>query len=374
MKGKKLFAALLAVVLMLGCLPLAANAANEPTTLYVGEKNKSDHNLIDRYDSEGFVKVMAIDKTSQAYYTVDKEKGVGYVLTFYNDYTMSEMVTDAPTYCGVYCDGDLTIRLAGNITFDTNDAKKKNAIGIFVEGQLTIEDALFDEYGNPLPSDTAHVLNVNGSKAKTKSSAGSIGICAPTIMLHQVTVNACGGYAGVLAQEALVMYKSNLNANTAADMKDGDDMLFTFSIQTDHYIQCGGKVVTEGDIDIQSYFDEFDGVKGEHSFDEKPVVYARFYKFAEDSYDGIWSDSFKLFKNPDAIPSCMNASISSSVAKIDRNDLTLNRRGDAQLALTIRCARTSLVFGDECKVTCRVVWWQWIPYILSGAWIGAFTD
>ncbi len=370
MKVKKVLAALLAAVLMFSCLPFAASAAKTPGELYVGEKKFSGDNLIAKYKSEGRVLVYAIDTDSQAYYTVTKEDNVGYVLTFYNDYVMSEMVTDASSYCGVYCDGDLTIRLAGNITFDANDAKKKNAIGWFVEGQLTIEDALVDESGKALPARTAHVLDVNGALAKTNSESGSIGIYAQTLILHNVTVNACGGYAGVVTEEAIVMLNSTLNANTAEDMKDGDECLFKYGLQTNHFIQSGGAIRAAGDVNVQSYY--FDG--GTHAFDQTVVVYARNYDFAEEKYTGNWLDSYKLFLNPDQIPSCMRVSVGSSVAKIDGNSLLLNRRGTTTLLLTIRCGRDTLVMCGPLKVSCTLLWWQWIPYILSFSWIDAILN
>lgn len=370
MNMKKLFAALLAVALMLGCLPFAASAANVPTTLYVGEKDKAGDNLIDKYDTEGNVLVYAIDTNTQAYYTVTKEDGVGYVLTFYNDYTMSEMVTDASAYCGVYCDGDLTIRLAGNIKFNANDAKKKNAIGWYVEGVLTIERATENEKGKAFTTPPAANLYVCGSKAKSSSDSGSIGVSAQTLMLHNVSVFACGGYAGVKAEEAIVMLDSYLYANTDADMKEDDTTLFKYSVQTDHFIQSGGAIRAVGDVKIESYW--FDG--GVHVFDEKVVVYARSYEFAQTQYAGIWGDSFDLFKNPDAIPTCMRVVLGSSVAKIDGNDLKLNRRGGTTLQLLIKCGSGTIAMCKPCAVSCSVVWWQWIPYILSGAWIGALTD
>ena len=150
MNLKKIFAALLAVAMLLSCLPFAASAANEPSVLYVGEKDKTDDNLIPMLDAvgkAGNVRVYAIDRNTQAYYTLTYEKNVGYVLTFYNDYTMSELIDSRSAYCGLYCDGDRTVRIAGNVTFNADDEKYKGAIGWIVEGKLTIENALYDENG-----------------------------------------------------------------------------------------------------------------------------------------------------------------------------------------------------------------------------------
>ena len=358
MKMKKLFAAILAVVLVLGCLPFAASAANEPTALYVGEKDKTSDNLIPMLDSvgkNGKVYVYAIDKQTKAYYTLTYENGVGYVLTFYNDYTMSEIIENRSVYCGLYCDGDLTVRIAGNIKFDVNDAKHKGAVGWNVKGTLTIEGDTSDAN-----------LTVNGDKTKDLSGDGSIGINAETLKLHAVTVNACGGYAGVVAKEALVMASATLNANTAADMKQGTEPKFAYSIVTDNFIQIGGRVQADGSVNIDAFY--FRG--GTHVFDEKVVVYGKDYVFAESSYNGLWSDSFTLFRDPDQIPSCMTASVTSTVAKINGNKLNLYRRGTTMLSLTIQCGR-ELITMDSRTVECRLLWWQWIPYLLSGAWIDA---
>lgn len=369
MKLKKLFAALLAVVLLMSCLPFAASAANEPSVLYVGEKDKTEDNLIPMLDAigkSGNVRVIAIDRTTQAYYTLTYENGVGYVLTFYNSYNMSQIIDSRSSYCGLFCDGDLTVRLAGNITFDVNDPTYKGAYGWIVEGQLTIERALKDENGFDLPKNTPAVLTVNASKSKTRSDDESIGISAPTLMLHDVTVNACGGYAGVVAKEALVMADATLHANTAADMKNGEDCLFEYSVVTDNLIQIGGTIRADGPVDISAFY--FRG--GSHIFDEKVVVYGKDYVFAEQSYNGLWSNSFKLFRDPSSIPSCMKVLVESSVARIDGNSLLLNRRGETMLWLYIQCGRETIVM-DARTVVCQVAWWQWIPYIFSFSWVDA---
>lgn len=358
MKLKKLFAALLAVVLLASCLPFAASAANEPTVLYVGEKDKSDDNLIEKLDAvgkAGSVRVYAIDRQTQAYYTLTYEKNVGYVLTFYNNYTMSEIIENRSEYCGLYCDGDLTVRIAGNVTFDADDALRRGAIGWLVEGTLTIE-------GDTIGAS----LTVNGAKSKDLTGDGSIGIRAETLKLHSVTVNACGGFAGVVASEALVMASATLYANTAEDMKAGKEPQFAYSVVTKNLIQIGGTIQADGSVDIAAFYFR----NGIHVFDEKVVVYGKDYTFAETSYAGKWADSFTLFRDPSGIPSCMKVALENSVAKIEGNTLRLNRIGKATLALVIQCGR-ELIVMDVRDVSCSLMWWQWIPYILSGAWIDA---
>ena len=374
MKLRKLLAAFLAAALLACCLPFAANAANEPTMLFVGEKDKTNDNLIAKLDAvgkNGSVRVIAIDTATQAYYTLtyERENGVGYVLTFYNDYTMSEVIENRSAYCGLYCNGDLTVRIAGNVTFDVNDALHKGAYGWIVTGQLTIESATRDENGVPLPDYTAKVLNISGDKTKSLGEGESTAISANTVMLNDVTVNACGGYAAVEAKEALVMSNAYLNANTASDMQAGSEPQFAYSVVTKNLIQVGGVIRADGSVNIAAFY--FRG--GSHIFDEKVVVYAKDYVFAEDAYDGLWSDSFTLFRDPDSIPSCMRVVLGSSVAKISGNKLTLNRRGETVLALVIQCGRQPITM-DIRNVNCTLLWWQWIPYIISGAWIDAILN
>ena len=371
MKLKKLFAALLAVVLLLSCMPLMASADEEPTVLYVGELNKSDDNLIKMLEARGRDKqvlVYAVDVNTRAYYTLTYEDGIGYVLTFYNDYCMSQIVEARGYYCGLYCDGDLTVRLAGNVTFDVNDTAFRNTVGWLVRGQLTIEKATKDEYGRKLPKETASSLIVNGSKANATTDDGSIGIKAETLMLNNVTVTACGGYAGVVASEALVMAHASLFANTAEDMFKDGKANFMYGVVTENFIQVEGLVRARGMVDIDGFYI----VGGVHYFDYIPVVYNRDYTFCESSYSGAWSDSFKLFNDPDEYPSCMKTSVGSTVAKLGSNKVTLNRRGTTKMELTIRCG-SELIIMDSREVKCRIMWWQWIPYILSGSWIDGLS-
>ena len=70
----------------------------------------------------------------------------------------------------------------------------------------------------------------------------------------------------------------------------------------------------------------------------------------------------------------MRVSVGSSVAKINGNELQLNRRGSTVLQLTIRCGSETMSMCDARLVTCNVVWWQWLPYILSFAWIDAILN
>ena len=350
---KKIAAAVMAVVLLLACLPVMASAAGDPVTLFVGEKEKSGDNLIEMYKSTGYVIVYAIDKTTSAYYTVTKEEDVGYVLTFYNNYNMSETVEYGGYLCGLYCDGDLTVRINGSVNFDADTKDYNNTYGWVVEGDLTVEGSISNAS-----------VYVSGSRANHGVSDGSIGIKADTLLLNKVSVNAFGGYAAVEAEEALVMNNATLNANTSAAMlKDGKPD-FAYGVVTDNYLQFGGIVTVSGDVKIDAFY--FRG--GSNHFDEKVVVYGREYKFAEHPYSGDWSETFSLFRDPSLIPHCMKVSVGSSVAKVDGNRVRLNRRGSTSMELYVRCGSAILTL-DTTEVQCAVRWWQWIPYLLSGAWI-----
>lgn len=355
---KRIGAVMLAAVLLLACLPLAVSAAGtEPTMLLVGEKNKTEDNLIRKYIRSGQVDVYEVSENSTAYYTLTKNEKIGYILTFYNDYVMSEIVESSAGDCGLYCDGDLTVRIAGNVKFDANDKTHADAYGWKVKGTLTIEGAV------PNAS-----LTVNGNKTMRESDDGGIGICADTLLLHDVCVNACGGYAAVQAKSALVTADAALYANTDASMKKNGKTCFAYSIETNNFIQSGGYVKADGDVLIEAFCFKGDA---ENKFEEKVVVYGRSYTFARDNYDGAWSSAYDLFKDPSLIPSCMKVSLGSSVAKISGNRLALNRRGMTTMTLTVQCGSAVIVM-DSAVVLCTVQWWQWIPYIISGAWLDAF--
>ena len=353
---KKIGAAVLAVMLLLACLPFAASAANTPTILCVGEKDKSTDNLIDKYLSSGTVTVYQVFENTTTYYTLTREDGVGYVLTFSDKYTMSEMVENNKADCGLYCDGDLTVRIAGNVTFDANNKDFGDAYGWRVDGTLTIEG-----------TKSSSKLTVIGNKTMRQNDDGGIGIYAETLKLDNVTVDACGGYAAVQAKSALVMYNAKLTANTDDSMKKNGKPQFAYSIETENFIQYGGFAKANGDVNIDAFY--FTG-GGTNEFEENVVVYGRSYTFAEESYSGSWSESFDLFRDPSLIPSCMQVNIGSTVAKLSGNRVTLNRRGSTSMTLYVVCGRDVIVF-DTTSVKCAVQWWQWIPYILSGSWIEA---
>lgn len=363
MKLKRSLAVLLSAVLMLSFLPLFASAGDTPGALYVGEKDKSMHNLIRKYEEENRVKVYSANN-DESYYTVHYENGVGYVLTFYNNYKNSEPVDRGGNYCGVYCDGDLTIRVSEGVTLDMNrefDGEKYDgAYGIYVKGDLTIEGI------GVMPK-----MTVCGDKEQNDS--GATGIYAESLCLHNISVNAAGGNIGVRAAEAIAMLDANLYANNTADMKnDKGEPLFNYGIAADNFIQIGGSIIIGGTVDVDAY--DFRG--GTHRFDEDVVVYLRDYAFKQNpktgdkSYYGLWHESFDLYVNASLIPSCIRLVTSgkSSVVSVNGNKATLNNKGTVQLSLVLVCGQGSYVM-DTYTVGCSVAWWQWIPYILSGAWL-----
>ena len=207
---KKVLAVVLAAALFLCALPIAASAENEPTVLYVGESQKEGDNLIQKLEDDRIVRVFSV-KDWQSYYTLTYEKGTGYVLTFYNAYSMSGVVTKRKL-CGLYCDGDLTVRLDiskeyselypnanANIVFDLNDSyynykedtyfDTSGAYGWYVNGTLTIECI------NERSKTSEAQLTVKGDL--TKSDDGCTGIYCNTLLLNKVTVVAKGGNIGV---------------------------------------------------------------------------------------------------------------------------------------------------------------------------------
>lgn len=369
MKLKRVFAALLAAVLLLSCVPFAANAAGKahvPTELYVGEKDKTEHNLIERLaNSNGSVKVIAIDTETESYYELTKEDGVGYVLTFYKNYRMSEMVDSSAGYCGLYCDGDLTVRIAGDVTFDANDIKKRGACGWIVEGELTIEGQTKTDKGEPVPRPR---LTVYGSKPKDADDECSIGIRAKTLKLHRLEVVACGGYAAVKVDDTLVMGYATLYANTTEDMNPLGIDNFTYSIDAWDTIMFGGYLKACGLLKVDGFYFK-EGSNAQYDIDKRVVVYRKDFNFQSDSYSGKFNDKLKLFKNYKDIPECLDIfvtpeEINRVVAKISGNDITMYRTGWATITVSVRCGSETLTL-DVADVHCTLKWYQWIPYIFD---------
>ena len=355
MKLKRIFAAVLAVALLLACVPFTASAAKTPTKLFVGEKDKTDDNLIDMYKKTGYVEVYEVFKNTLSYYTVTYEADAGYVLTFYYNYEMSEPIERNDSYYGLYCDGDLTVRIAGDVTFDTTEYKTRGTCGWRVEGQLTIEGAIDDAK-----------VTVIADKTMNHDGEGNLGIYAKTLMLHDVEVDVYGGYEAVCAPEAIVMCDAVLKANVDPTMKKDDVALFEYSIETKNIIQVRGSIVARGPVKIEAY----DLRDGENDFEKKVVVYRRTFEFLQKDYSGYWKDSFDLFRDVSIIPSCLSIATMNSVPRVsDGSKLVLNRRGSATITLYVKCGRAYIVL-DEADVYCRIHWWQFLPYIFTGPWSG----
>ena len=359
---KRIGAAVVAVLLLLSCLPFAASAAHVPTELYVGEKNKSDDNLIEMYQRTGLpVEVIEVYRNTKSYYRLTKEAGVGYVLTFFNDYMMSEIIS--AYRCGLYCDGDLTIRIAGrNVSFDTNEFDKyPDSVGWRVDGALTIESYMYPD-GSVF---SGAQVTVEGNRKLRKNDDGSIGISAESLFIHDVTVYAVGGYSAIKAESALVMCDAYLYANTDPALKDEEgEALFKFGISTENFIQSGGHVAACGDVDIGGY-DPRDNASCK--FDDKVVVYRRYFVFKQDVYDGYWNSTYDLFTDL-TLPSCVQAFSASTVALISGKRVTLHRRGQTMLTLMVPCGRATVLL-DYAPVQCKVQFFQWIPYIFSFVWL-----
>lgn len=364
MKLKKSLAVLLSAVLMLSFLPMLASASEAPTALYVGEKDKSEDNLIRKYDDEHLVRVYSANDNT-AYYTVDYEKGVGYVLTFFNNYSLSEPVERSGNFCGIYCDGDLTIRVDKGAVLDMDrlfgGEKANDAYGIYVKGALTIESA----------DKTMSTLTVYGDK--TQNEADAIGIYAESLSLYNIALHVAGGNVGIAAGDYVAMINTKLYCNNTADMKnDQGEPKFSYGIVTENLIQVGGELEVGGALDVTAF--DFHG--GKHKFDENIVVYLRNFAFKENDktgekiYAGLWHETFDLFINASLIPSCVKLAKSGtrSVVSVSGNKATLTNRGNVTLKLVLCCGRGRYAM-DTYEVGCSVAWWQWIPYFFSGAWL-----
>lgn len=363
MKLKKSLAVLLSAVLMLSFLPLFASASDAPTALYVGEKGKTGDNLIQKLEEDGLVNVSSVNDAS-SWYTVCHEKGAGYVLTFYNHYKISQPVERSGGYYGVYCDGDLTIRVCDGVTLDLDQKfggeKYDYACGIYVKGTLTMEGI-----------GSKPVMQVRGDC--TQSESGAVGIYAESLRLYNIRVCASGGYAAVESKEAIAMINADLYANNTADMKNAKgEPLFSYGVVTDNFIQVGGAVEVGGEVDIDAY--DFHG--GTQTFDVDFSVYLRSYTFKPNSdsgrnmYDGLWRESFDLFVNASLIPSCFELvkEGKGSVVTVNGSKATLSNKGAVTLSLVLVCGNGSYLM-DTYEVNCNIAWWQWIPYIFSGAWL-----
>lgn len=395
MQWKKILAVVLSAAMLLCALPFAASAAGTPSALYVGEERKNGDNLIAKYQSEGTVTVYSV-KDAQNFYRVTYEDGVGYVLTFYNEYAMSAVVEKGKT-CGLYCDGDLTVRLditpafakenpAKNvdITFDLTQkyfdidlnayTETVGAYGWYVDGTLTIECI------NAKSMTNAAQLTVTGDLAQ--SDDANTGIYAKTLLLNHVTVHANGGNVGVDGGQAIGMIGAALYANTADSLQKGDARLFNYSIRTENLIEVNSKVTAPGALDVDAFYGDNADNSG---IEEDPVVYARAYEFKEDTFKGNWNTSFDLFRNPSLIPACLRIINPAGTAtrpitgKSYRFDW-LSIRGSratfrrptpgsgVQLSLVLVCGHASYTM-DVCTAIGTVQWWQTLAYFFSGNWL-----
>ena len=369
MKLKKCLAIVMAAVLMLTCLPLLVSAETAvPTVLYVGEKDKSDDNLIKMYNETGHVIVYSVNE-DKSYYELTYDEAYGYILTFHNNYKMSDVVTGVPAgECGLYCNGDLTVRIDGYAEFDLNQKfgtqTYNYTYGWYVKGTLTIEGGW-----------TGDTVVISADTKHTDEGNGCIGVYADTLLLNRVTLNACGGFAGIQTTEAIGMIDAKLYANIADDMKDAKgNPLFRYGIVSENFIQVNGSVKVGGPVDIKAY--DFRG--GTHEFDEDIVVYLRVFEFKPNSktgkyaYSGYWRESFDLFNGRKYFPDCIQlvGNGRASVLELDGDKATLGNIGDLNVQLVLQCGRASAVLSSY-DLNCGLAWWQWIVYFFSFKWINA---
>lgn len=416
---KKVFAALLALVMLLSVLPMGAFAAKDPmvpTVLRVGEYGKNMHNLIDRYDDEGATITVKSFKNAENYYTLDYEEGVGYVLTFYNAYENSSIVSSPQGLCGLYCDGDLTVRLAmtdsyaarhpssnANITFDVNNVidpdtkkpmNKASACGWVVSGTLTIE-SLANTQNREMAS-----LIVNGdleSKDSVLVNRG-IGIVTHMLLLNNVRLFVNGGNIGVKADHAVAMIDTYLSVNTARALRnDKGEVTFNRGIKAEYLIEARSSIAVPGDntkLDIEHYYA---AESNNSEMEADPIIYERNYEFdlphsiKSDGSEGVkyfiggWHSSFKMFRRQENIPECMYVRNPAAIAtypiihkeytfswiSIVGNTATIRRPtpdGGVELRLNLKCGKVEYTI-DVARVIGTFQWWQYVPYFLSGDWI-----
>ena len=392
---KKILAVIVAAALFLCALPIAASAENTPTALYVGESQKAGDNLIQKLETDRLVRVYSV-KDSQNYYQLTYEKDVGYVLTFYNAYSMSDVVNKRQL-CGLYCDGDLTVRLDiskefselyptgnANISFDLNDSYydyKENtyintsgAYGWYVNGTLTVECI------NERSKTSEARLTVKGDL--TKSDDANTGIYCKTLLMNNVTLFADGGNIGVNGGQSVAMIGAKLYANTDPRLSRGSERLFNYSIRTENLIEVYSKVAARGKLDIDAYFGDHEDNR---ELEEDPVVYARTYDFLNDFYSGNWGTSFDLYYNIDVLPACLHLTVPTGTANrpfssktysfswlsVSGNRATIRRPTPSTgivLRLDLKCGQATYLV-DTMTVYGAVRWWQVIPYFLSMNWL-----
>lgn len=381
---KKVLALIMTMLMLVSFAGLTASASeNTPTKLFVGEKDKTDDNLIAMYHKEKHPITVYSVKDSDAYYTLDYING-DFVLTFYN-YEYSEAVEYGMGKYGVYCDGDLIIELYGTTKLDLNKNPEKegavsDAYGIYVKGTLTIVG-----YNGIMGT-----LMVNADKKKASEPTDSIGIYAKNILINRAHVIANGGYAGAVATDTLAVVDAVFKANTDADMfsvdvaTDKKTPLFAYGVVTDTFVQ--GAVYFEaascyvevgGDVDINSYVleDNYDDdiAKFVSKFDVKVVVYLKDFAINE-SVEGEYKKG-KEFKIIDKdLPSCFYTasddlellSVSGKTAKVVGGD------GLATVGIYLDCGYSTLCFDYEvisCQRTILQKIIDFISYYIFFGWL-----
>ncbi|MBQ3150851.1 MAG: hypothetical protein IJB86_06365 [Clostridia bacterium] len=318
---KRIIALTLTALLLVSAMIIPASAATTPTRLYVGEKNKSGDNIIQKYNRDGYLKVYSVnDNTS--YYTLEYDLLENeYILSFYNNYKYSEPVEYGSSLYGIYCDGDLTIRVYGNAEFDLSKnpetgAPISDAYGVYVKGTLTIANGEgYHAYSN---------FTANGDKRKSSEYSDSIGIYADTVLINKVNVIANGGYAGVAAKNTIAVVDATLTSNRDSSMFSEEINPstgkpypnFEFGISTKLFIQAACdrspfycEVSVGGNIDIDSYImrdaysDNDDALVT--NFDEDVVVYLKYIVLSHAWEGKVLSRGEEITLLGKNIPSCI---------------------------------------------------------------------
>lgn len=396
---KKILAAVMALIMLVCMIPMSASAA-EASAVYVGELDKTRDNLVDLLREKGpLIRVKSV-KNDENYYEFTHEDGVGYVLTFFNGYEMSEVIKNKR--CGLYADGDLTVRLDvsesykrnypgdnADIWFDLtadygDEVETGDANGWVVDGTLTIEclNTLADKA----------VLNVNGGF--DQSDRNATGIKAQNLLLNNVEIVVNGGNVGVDVVDSIGMIKStmkiNLNDALTDPRKDPQtatvaDRLCNFGFRAENLLEADSAIEERGYIRLKAYWSNETENNDNEKMDVDPHAYSYVYAYNYEAISLNWRQSFSIFVNPGNLPMCLKPSypVGLDARPITRkpyvydflivngNKATVRRPtppAGIELQLLLVCGQASYLV-DSCTVRSAVRWWQRLPYILSFDWL-----
>ncbi len=384
---KKALALIMTVVMLMSFMALtASSAAKTPTRLYVGEKNKTEDNLIAMYKKEKAPIIVHSVNNATAYYQLSYDDDAGeYILTLYN-YVYSEPVQYGNGAYGIYCDGDIRIVLDGTSAFNLNRHPDKevpvtDAIGICVKGTLTITSN----------GKSAGLLSVSGDLRKSSDSTNSIGIYAENLLINDVIVTANGGYSGAYVKGTLAVVDAKFFANTTASLySDVIDPatgkgapLFEYGVAANILVQgaaadSADKTVVQvgGDVDINSYVLE-DNVNDRISdfvaeFDVDVVGYLKSFAILNEVRDKTYKTGKEIKVIDKDLPDCFGLASSDTdyMTTSGKNIKIVDGEKTVTLGIILECGNATLCF-DSTNIGCERTFLQKVIdfftyYILFG--------